>query len=233
MKTYNILVVDDDVDIIEILSLYLKNAGYNVYTAENGKNALEIIENTNLDLILLDYMLPDFDGINLCEKIRQKLYCPIIFISCIDEENCILKALKLGGDDYITKPFNTKELVARVEANLRRIQYDKKLKQKPLENIALNNLIIDVKNHAISKNKKQIYLSPIEFNILIYMINNSNTILTYSEIYENVWNNNSADDVRTVMVHVSNLRKKIENDTASPKYIKTIKKMGYKFEIEK
>ncbi len=229
MQNYNILVVDDDTDIIEIISLYLVSSGYTVYTANKGKKALEIIENTHLDLIILDIMLPDFDGTRLCEEIRKVLYCPIIFISCVDEEEYILRALKLGGDDYITKPFNSKELIARVEANLRRIQYDRKLPQKSTKKIILNDLVIDDENHVIVIDNKDIYLSPIEFSILKYMINNPSRVLTYTELYENVWNQKSIGDTRTVMVHVSNLRKKLQSSANSPKYIKTIKKMGYKF----
>lgn len=229
MQNCNILVVDDDKNIVEIISLYLLNSGYNVYTTNKGKQALEIIENTHLDLIILDIMLPDFDGTRLCEQIRKALFCPIIFISCIDEEEYILRALKLGGDDYITKPFNLKELVARVEVNLRRIQYDKKLQNNNTGKIIINDLVIDDENHVIIINNKDIYLSPIEFAILKYMINNPDRVLTYTEIYENIWHEKSIGDTRTVMVHVSNLRKKIQSGTNSFKHIKTIKKMGYKW----
>ncbi|WP_066496719.1 response regulator transcription factor [Abyssisolibacter fermentans] len=228
MTNYNILVVDDDEDILEIICIYLRNAGYTVYTASSSTEALEKIKNNTFHLIILDIILPDYEGTKLCENIRQNIYCPIIFISCIDDEEYILKALDIGGDDYIRKPFNSNELLARVKANLRRVNYDQCLNKLQDEKIHINNLTIDINNHIVLKNNKKIYFSPIEFNILLFMVNHPNKILSYSEIYEHVWENDSIGDTRTVMVHVSKLRKKLEEDTQD-KYIETVKKMGYKF----
>lgn len=226
---YNILIIDDDIDILEIITLYLENAGYDIYSAMSCQQALEQLKNIYFDLIILDIMLPGLDGIQLCEKIRDLLYCPILFISSLDEKSNMIKALDAGGDDYITKPFNAKELVARVKANLRRVHYDKCSNKNDSEKKSYKHLILDTRNHLLIHHDQQIYLSPIEFDILMFMIENPNRILTYSEIYENVWNEKSLEDIRTVMVHVSNIRKKISSETQP--YIKTIKKVGYKFEI--
>lgn len=228
MDEYNILVVDDDPDITEVITLYLRNSGYNVNTASNCNEALKKINNEYFHLIILDIMLPDFDGTFLCQKIRQYIYCPIIFISCIDDEDYIINALNLGGDDYIRKPFNPKELVARVKSNLRRVIYDQNINILNNKKLSIKDLTIDVEKYTVINKNKEISLSPIEFNILLFMINNPDKILSYSEIYENVWKCKSLGDIRTVMVHVSNLRKKIE-DNSSEKYIKTVKKKGYIF----
>lgn len=228
MDKYNILVVDDDPDIIEVISLYLRNAGYNVDTSNNCTEALERIKKTRFHLMILDIMLPDFDGTILCEKIRESIYCPIIFISCIDDENRILEALNLGGDDYIKKPFNPKELVARVKSNLRRVAYDKNKTTINSQVITIKNLTINLQNYSVIKNNKEIPLSPMEFNILLYMINRPNKVLSYHEIYEHVWKCKSLGDIRTLMVHVSNLRRKLE-DGGNIKYIKTLKRRGYMF----
>lgn len=230
MNQYNILVVDDDPDIIELISLYLTNCGYTVHTASNSSEALEKIRTIRFHLIILDIMLPDFNGTTLCQQIRQYIYCPILFISCIDDEEYILNALHMGGDDYIRKPFNPKELVARVKSNLRRIEYDQNPKIHDNKKVVFKNLVIDMEKYIISKCNKEILLSPIEFDILLFMINNTNKILSYSEIYKHVWNSESLGDTRTVMVHVSNLRKKIEGNDKI-KYIKTIKKKGYMLTI--
>jgi DNA-binding response OmpR family regulator len=228
MKNYNILIVDDDPDIIEVIKLYLINPSYNIHAANNSKEALNKIQNIRFHLIILDIMLPDIDGRSLCQKIRQYIYCPILFISCIDDEEYILNALHMGGDDYIRKPFNPKELAARVESNLRRVEYDQNLQMTNNKQLLVNDLIIDIEKHIVLKNTNEIMLCPLEFDILLFMVNNSNKTLSYSEIYKNVWKSDSLGDIRTVMVHVSNLRKKIENNSEI-KYIKTLKKKGYVF----
>lgn len=228
MTTYNILVVDDDIDILEIICIYLTNAGYNVDTASSSTEALEKIKNNTFHLIILDIILPDYEGTKLCENIRQHMYCPIIFISCIDDAEYILKALDIGGDDYIRKPFNSNELLARVNANLRRVKYDQSITTSTNNILHINDLTVDINNHMILQNKKEIYLSPIEFNILLFMINHPNKVLSYDEIYESVWESDSVGDTRTVMVHISKLRKKLGNNTHN-KCIQTIKKLGYKF----
>lgn len=228
MRNYSILVVDDDPDIVEIITLYLSNANYNVYTAVNSTEALKKTKDIDFDLIILDIMLPDLDGTHLCEQIRSYCSCPILFISCIDDEEQILHALQIGGDDYIRKPFYPKELVARVATNLRRVELEHNTEKLPSTQISIRDLMIDLKSYMVYKNHQEIVLSPIEFEILWYMIKHPHKVLHCSEIYEHVWRNESLGDTRTVMVHVSNLRKKLE-ETNIKKYIKTVKKRGYIF----
>lgn len=228
MKKYNILIIDDDPDIVEVIMLYLNKPNYKIYTANSSKDALKLTKQFSFNLILLDIMLPDMDGTCLCKKIRQYIYCPILFISCIDDEEYILNALSLGGDDYIRKPFNPRELAMRVESNLRRVEYDKKPEVTNDHQMIVRDLKIDLDKHLILRDQKEISLSPLEFSILIYMVNNPNKALSYSDIYNNVWKSDCIGDTRTVMVHVSNLRKKIENNNKEI-YIKTLKKKGYIF----
>jgi len=225
-KYYSILVVDDDPDIVEIISLYLTNAGYGVSTASSSTEALKKIEETAFDLIILDVILPDIDGTDLCERLRLSLNCPILFISCMDDEQHILHALRIGGDDYIRKPFYPNELVARVETNLRRVELERRTAPAPSDRLSIRDLTVDFKKYVVYKGCREILLSPIEFEILLYMLEHPNKVLPYSEIYEHVWHNESLGDIRTVMVHVSNLRKKLE-DSDAEKYIKTVKKRGY------
>jgi DNA-binding response OmpR family regulator len=172
-------------------------------------------------------MLPDLEGTKLCELIRKKIFCPIIFIGCINEKY-MLKAFIAGGDDYIRKPFSADELVARVKANLRRVKYDVLVNNSSGEKLKFNDLTIDLKKNIVINHNKEVHLTPLEFDILLFMVSNPNTILSYSDIYNNVWKAENNIDNRTVMVHVSNLRKKLKNCN-NEKYIKTIKKRGYKF----
>lgn len=225
---YKILLIEDDLDICEIIKLYLSKTKYSVSVVNTAEEALETVEVQNYDLILLDIMLPDINGVELCKKLRKNIYSPIIFISCIDDDGTVVKALETGGDDYLVKPFNNSILIARIEANLRRVEIERKnISKKNI--IDFKDFIIEPKKHLIIKNNKEIYLTPIEFKILIFMIENPNRILTLEEIYEKIWKEKSYDDVRTVKVHVSNLRKKIEQDASNPVYIQTIRRTGYIF----
>lgn len=228
MKSYDILIVDDDPDIMEIMSLYLNNAGFRVYKAGNGAEALVQIRERTFHLIILDIMLPDNDGTELCEQIRRFVFCPILFVSCMDDEEHILRALRVGGDDYIRKPFYPKELVARVETNLRRVELDRTPAAGAAHTLFVRDLVIDVKKAAVYTSRQEVPLSPIEFNILMLMVKRPREILSYADIYEHVWHSSSIGDTRTVMVHVSNLRKKLDERNPG-KYIKTVKKQGYIF----
>lgn len=225
----NILLVDDDLDICEIIKINLSSHDYNLYIANDGKEALSHLYDCNIDLILLDIVLPDLDGVDFCGEIRKINNCPIIFISCIDDDETIVRALEMGGDDYLVKPFNTTILAARIEANLRRVKIDSNTTKDPLPKKSFGNCIIDSSDHTVIKNGEQIYLSPLEFKILNFMVDNPNRVLSLSEIYDNIWTTPSYGDVRTVKVHVSNIRKKIEDDPADPRHITTIRRIGYYF----
>ena len=228
VKTNAILVVDDDPDIVEIISLYLGNAGYCVSAAADGAEAIRQLECTDIDLILLDIMLPDQSGTELCLHIRKTRSCPILFVSCLDEEEQVLRALTVGGDDYIRKPFYPKELVARVRAMLRRVELERRTLNTAAAELSTGDFVVNMEKKIIYKHQQELPLSPIEFDILLYMLKHPCKPISCEELYQQVWQSESLGDIRTVMVHVSNLRKKLEkNDTR--KYIKTMKKRGYVF----
>lgn len=225
---YKILLVEDDLDICEIIKIYMSRTENIVYIANTADIALQLVNENNFDLILLDIMLPDIVGIDLCSRLRKHLLCPIIFISCIDDDDTIVKALEMGGDDYIVKPFNCSVLLARIEANMRRVLIE--TKKPSYKKIVLDDFIIEGSDYTVIKDDKKINLTPIEFKIITYMAANPNRVITLEELYQNIWNEPSFEDVRTVKVHVSNLRKKIEDDPSNPKYIKTVRKIGYFFQ---
>jgi len=227
MANYCILVVDDEPEIRDIISRYLTREFFEVITTGSSIEAIEIIEKSNPNLIILDIILPDLDGISLCQKIRSKTSSPILFLSCKDEEIDKVLGLEVGGDDYITKPFSPRELVARVKSHLRRnerlnINND----YNPI--ISFDKFEIDSNSYTVKIDKNPIDLPPKEFEILSLMARNPNRIFSPEQLYSLIWIESSVGDTRTVAVHVSNLRKKIESDPAQPKYIVTVRGVGYK-----
>lgn len=227
---HRVLLVEDDDTIAKIIQYYLSQSGqYEVIHARNAGEALAQSRNP-VDVVLLDIMLPDVDGVSLCAKLRERIYCPIIFISCIDDEATVVNALEMGGDDYLTKPFNCKILQARIEANLRRVKMD--TTQKPPSKQKYRGFTIDVDGHTIKKDGQSIALSPIEFDMLMYFVDQPNRVLSLDEIYECVWGKRSYGDLRTVIVHIYNLRKKIEASPTEPRYLKSMRGKGYFFDPE-
>lgn len=226
---YKILLVEDDIDICEIIKMYMSRTNNSLHIAHSPNEALKLVNENSYDLILLDIMLPDITGIDLCSRLRKDLLCPIIFMSCIDDDETIVKALEKGGDDYIVKPFNCSVLLARIEANMRRVQMEAR---NPSTNnkITLDDFTINGSDYTVIKKDKKINLTPIEFKIITYMSANPNRVITLEELHQKIWNEPSLDDVRTVKVHVSNLRKKIEDNPSNPKHIKTVRRIGYLFE---
>ncbi|HHY28238.1 MAG TPA: response regulator transcription factor [Desulfitobacterium dehalogenans] len=225
---YKILVVEDDLEICDVLRHFLARDGnYSVKIVHEAQSALDASRQGDFDIIPLDIMLPGMDGINLCAQLRRHVYCPVIYISCLHDDDTIIKALQMGGDDYLTKPFKCPVLLARIEANLRRMRYGRPLNEQIHE---IGNLQIDEKNHTVYKDGENKHLSPTEFQILLLMIHNRGAVLDMEEIYQYIWHRPSCGDVRTVKVHVYNLRKKIETNPSAPEYIKTVKNTGYIFE---
>ncbi len=223
-----VLLVEDDGSIAEIIRYYLKQSGeYEVTVAPDASAALTKAQAEAFDVILLDVMLPDTDGVELCTHFREKLYCPIIFISCIDDEETIIRALRMGGDDYLVKPFNCEMLQARMEANLRRVRMEQR--HEVPERIVFARFCVDTKKHSVEKDGKRKDLSPIEYNLLQFFISHPETNFTLSALYEKIWGRPSLGDVRTVMVHIHNLRKKIEDDPNNPEYLCSIRGKGYVF----
>ena len=225
---YRVLLVEDDPVIAKIVQYYLSDGGdYQVSWAKDAGEALYLARKT-FDVILLDIMLPDVDGLELCAKFRERMYCPIIFISCIDDEDTIVQALQMGGDDYLTKPFNCKVLRAKIEANLRRAQFARE--HNSATRLDYPDFIIDVDGHAIVRGKKRVVLSPMEFRVLMYFAERPGKVVTLDELYADVWEKDSFGDVRTVIVHVYNLRKKMENELGARRCIKNLRGEGYFFD---
>ena len=232
MEKYSILLVEDSMDIVEVVSLHLKNAGYQVCAVNNYVQAVEAINNQSFDLIILDIMLPDSTGYNLCKKIRESTYCPIIFMSCLDSEENITKALELGGDDYIIKPARPKEIVARVKANLRRADQYTTLQKSDGKEIEIGIFTLEMDKRILASQERRIKLTPLEFSILIYLYQRQGKMVSYIELFENVWKTEAFDDYRTVKVHVNNLKSKLRMLCAEKEYITNIRGEGYILSIK-
>lgn len=231
MAGETILIVDDDEDIREIISIYLENEGYKVVTAVDGIQGIEYALNCNPDLIILDMMLPGLDGIEICQELRKKISTPIIFLSCKSTPGDKSIGLIAGGDDYMSKPFDTLELIARVKAHIRRNRILENYNKINSKIISYPDLIIDLKSYSIRANGKEINLPPKEFQLLTLLAESPDKVFSTEEIYHDLWDTDGLGDYRTVMVHISKLRKKIERDPKNPIYIQTVKGVGYKFSI--
>jgi DNA-binding response OmpR family regulator len=223
-----ILIVEDDEDIARITCTNLEHGGYRTQPAYNCAQAMRLIEEETFDLMLLDMMLPDGDGRQLCTRIRKKHPCPVIFISCLDDTTTIVEALQRGGDDYVVKPVNYEVLLARIKAHLRR-EEDHRVKNGELAHkvLGFNSFELDTVRRLVRAGGMEYELSVIEYDLLYYMVNNPDTLLLYDELYSAVWVNDSLGDVRTVMVHISNLRKKV--DPHKRGVIHTVRGAGYVF----
>lgn len=227
-NTRNVLVVDDEAKILEVIKSYLEKKDYTVFTAENGEHAFCILENETISLIILDLMLPDISGEEICMKIRQKSRVPIIMLTAKVAEENLLRGLDLGADDYITKPFSLKELNARIEAVLRRSGND----LLPLyQKISFHNgdLEIDFQSHTVKKMKREVNLTPNEFKILAALVKYPNKVFTREDLIMTALGDEFEGYDRAIDSHIKNLRQKIENDSKKPVYILTIHGVGYKF----
>ncbi len=232
MTGKKVLVVDDEPEICELINLYLSREGFEVSTAKNSQEALKLAREKEPDLIILDILLPDIDGIEICMELRKITEVPIIFLSCKGESEDKIMGLTVGGDDYITKPFSPGEMVARVKAHLRRSRLMQEKDKEQTSRLVFPNLVIDLLSHEVLLGGKKIDLSSMEFKILAVLAQNPNKVFSAEELYEKAWGSNSMGDFRTLMVHISNLRKKIEPDPSQPRYITTIRGVGYKFMAE-
>lgn len=229
--TKKILVVDDEEKIVEVVKSYLEHSGYEVYTANNGKQALEMFEKIAPSLLVLDLMLPDVTGEEICKTIRKSSRVPIIMLTAKVEEEDILKGLDIGADDYVTKPFSPKQLVARVAAVLRRTADD----PVPLSNtISFNNedLVIDNLKHEVRKCGNVVGITPNEYKILLTLIKYPKKTFTREELICMALGDDYEGYDRTVDTHIKNLRQKIEDDPKAPKYILTVHGVGYRFRGE-
>ncbi len=226
----NILVVDDEKEIADLIEIYLKNENYQVYKYYNSKNILKDLENINIDLAILDVMMPDLDGFSLCQKIREKYNFPIIFVTAKVEDIDKINGLSIGGDDYITKPFQPLELVARVKAQLRR--YKKYNNREEDHNIIdFRGIVINNETHECYFNNQKLSLTPIEFLILWVLCENRGKVVKNEELFMQVWKDKYFEkDNNTIMVHIRHLREKMNDHGKNPKYIKTVWGVGYKIE---
>ncbi|WP_294155557.1 response regulator transcription factor [uncultured Clostridium sp.] len=221
----NVLIVDDEKTITDVVEIYLINAGYNVFKAHNGKEALNTFNLEYIDLIILDLMLPDMSGEEICRTIKSKSTIPIIMLTAKVEEENILEGFSLGADDYVVKPFSVKQLVARVTAILKRTQV-----QTP-SIMSFNNgdLIINSDNYEVKKNNEIINLTPSEFKILSILSQNRKKVFTRDELLDKVMGDDCHTFDRIIDSHIKNLRSKIESDSKKPEYIITVYGIGYKF----
>ncbi len=227
---YNILVIDDEKEIVELVDLYLKNTDYNIFKAYDGIEAINIIDNNKIHLAIVDIMLPNLNGYSVISKIRDNLNIPIIVISAKVEGYDKILALDMGADDYVTKPFDPLELIARVNAQIRRV-YGYSDFYKDVNNaIEIGDLKLDLEGCKLTKNNEEIQLTSTEFKIMELFMKNPNKVFTKKNLFESVWDEIFIAEDNAIMVHISKIRDKIEKDTKYPKYIKTIRGVGYKFE---
>ena len=227
MANSKIMVVDDDSNICELLRLYLEKEGYDTILAENGTQALEKFDREKPDLILLDIMMPQLDGWQVCREIRKKSQCPIIMLTAKGEVFDKVLGLELGADDYVVKPFEAKEVVARVKAVLRRsgIQNDKKVKE-----VRYDGLYINMENYELRIRGKQVDTPPKEMELIFHLASNPNRVFTRDQLLDEVWGFEYYGDSRTVDVHIKRLREKL--DGVSDQWnLKTVWGVGYKFEV--
>lgn len=231
MEINHVLIVEDDKEIREGVQIYLQSQGYKVFQAADGIEGLEVLEKEEIHLAIIDIMMPRMDGIRMTMKLREKYDFPVIMLSAKSEEVDKITGLNIGADDYVTKPFQTGELAARVKSQLRR--YQKFGVQDPAEctdEIRLENLHIDKSLHAVEAFGKQVHLTHLEFEILYLLASHPGQIFSTDEIFEKVWKEKSYDMSNTVMVHIRRLREKLEGRQRKAQIIKTVWGVGYKIE---
>lgn len=222
-----IMIVDDEPDILDLLEKALNLEGFhNITKIENGISAVDTCREIKPDIIILDVMLPDIDGYEVCKQIREFSHCPILFLSSKNDELDKILGLAVGGDDYVTKPFSPKEVSYRVKAQLRRAEY----RQAPTQDfsIEIGDLLIDTGGCRVIKNGKEIELTAREFEILKHLAENTGRVISREQLYETVWGEDSFGCDNTMMVHIRHLREKLEDNPTKPKYIITMKGLGYK-----
>lgn len=227
MTDYKIMIVDDEPDILDLLEKALNIEGYyNIIKINDGLTAVDMCKKVQPDVIILDVMLPDIDGYEVCKQIRAFSHCPILFLSSKNDELDKILGLSVGGDDYVTKPFSPKEIAYRVKAQLRRAEY----KHRASENysIKIGDLMIDIEGCKVMKGNRIIELTAREFEILRYLAENKDRVISRERLYETIWGEDSFGCDNTMMVHIRHLREKLEDNPAEPQYIITMKGLGYK-----
>lgn len=232
MKKQKILVIDDSEEIRKLIEICLSQEGYEVYTAGSGEEGLKLLELVPVDLVVLDIMMPGIDGLETCRLIRMDQNLPIIMLSAKSQDMDKVIGLTIGADDYMTKPFNTIELTARVKSQLRRhLYFNPRTYEKNEEDmLKIKGLVINKKNHVVTNCGKKISLTPTEYEILLLLASNQGIIFNAEKIFEQVWKEKYYESNNTVMVHMWRLREKIEDNPKEPKVIETVWGVGYKIE---
>lgn len=225
----NVLVCDDDKEIVHAIGIYLKNEGYQIFKAFNGLEAIKIIEENEIHFIIMDIMMPKMDGIQATMKIREQNNIPLIMLSAKSEDTDKILGLNMGADDYITKPFNPLELIARVKANIRRYTTLGSMEKK--NNVyQTGGLVIDDETKTITVDGEVVHLTPVQYKILKLLTANVGRVFSIEDIYETVWNEPAYNPENTVAVHIRKIREKIEINPREPKYVKVVWGVGYKVE---
>ncbi len=231
MEKETILVVDDEREIRNLIGIYLENEGYKVIKASDGLEALKILKTKQVHLVILDIMMPNMDGMEVCMKIREHKNMPIIMLSAKSEDMDKIMGLTTGADDYIAKPFNPLELIARAKSQIRRYtKLNNTIEDINSGVIEIDDLNINVNNHEVKVGEKLVNLTRREFDILELLAKNRGIVFSTEKIYERVWNEEFYQSDNTVMVHIRKIREKIEENSRKPKYIKTVWGVGYKIE---
>lgn len=228
---FNILVCDDDKEIVDAIDIYLSQEGYHILKAYDGMQAIEIMKKEEVHLILLDIMMPNLDGIRATRKIRETSSVPIIMLSAKSEDVDKILGLNIGADDYITKPFNPLELIARVKSQLRRYTQLGNLATEEKEAVYVcGGLVVNDDLKTVTVDGEPVKLTPIEYNILVLLIKNQGKVFSIEQIYENIWNEEAIGADNTVAVHIRHIREKIEINPREPRYLKVVWGIGYKIE---
>lgn len=226
-----ILIIDDERELCELLQVYLNKEGFrSVYSAHTGQAGIDRCREVQPDIIILDIMLPDMDGFEVCRKLREFTFAPVLFLSAKEEETDKILGLGIGGDDYITKPFSLKEVAFRIRAQLRRKQYMDR--DSSMRIIRFDNITLNQQANEVTKDGHPVELTAKEFQILSLLVRHPNHILSKKKLYESIWGEEYIGDDNTIMVHIRHLREKLERDPGNPSLIVTVKGLGYKLSVK-
>lgn len=229
-KMINVLVCDDDKEIVDAIEIYLMQEGYHIIKAYDGEEAMNIVKNQEIHLLIMDIMMPKLDGIHATLKIREYSSIPIIILSAKSEDTDKILGLNIGADDYVTKPFNPLELVARVKSNLRRYTRLGNLNVDDSTIFQVGGLLMNDETKEVMVDGETVKLTPIEYNILLLLVKNQGRVFSIDQIYENIWNEDAIGADNTVAVHIRHIREKIEINPKEPRYLKVVWGVGYKVE---
>ncbi|MCD6361871.1 MAG: response regulator transcription factor [Armatimonadetes bacterium] len=228
-ESRKILIIEDDAQCAKLVATKLEAEGYEVRVAETGEQGLEMIAEDMPDLLILDLILPGVDGLEVCREIRRESDLPIIMLTAKSDEIDVVIGLEVGADDYITKPFGMRELVARVRSMLRRVKINRE-HTEPLEHLSFPDLEIDIPRRSVTVQGEEVHLTPKEFGLLVYLASRPNVVFTREDIVRDIWGRPSGGDLRTVDTHIKRLRRKIEENRAVMWSIATVWGIGYKFQ---